>query len=119
MPDAISARQFHEAAGVEDWRALTWGACAHFRTESFGAGVALVTAKGRLSDAAGHSPDIDLRSEGVTVRLRTHDVDRLSERDIALARQISAAARELGLPGRPDRRPDRLGHDRRARRGPT
>ncbi len=101
MTERISSRQLHEADGGDDWRVLTWGACAHFRTGSFGAGVALVAAIGRLADAEDHHPDVDLRSECVTVRLRTHDVDRLSERDVALARRISAASRELNLPADP------------------
>ncbi len=83
MTERITPRQFHEAVGVEDWRVLFGGACSHFRTESFAAGVALVDAIGRLADAANHHPDVDLRSEGVTVRLRTHDIGGLSERDVA------------------------------------
>jgi 4a-hydroxytetrahydrobiopterin dehydratase len=97
MTERITPRQFHEAYGVEDWRVLFEGACAHFRTGSFAAGVALVDAIGRLADAANHHPDVDLRYKGVTVRLMTHDVDGLSERDVELARQISAAARELDV----------------------
>src|SRR6185437_15565746 len=77
------------------------GACAHFRTGSFAVGVALVDAIGRLAEAANHHPDVDLRYAGVTVRLWTHEVDGLSERDITLARQISGAARELNLPADP------------------
>jgi len=101
MTERISPRQFHEAVGVEDWRVLFGGACAHFRTGSFAAGVALVDAIGRLADAAHHHPAVDLRDDGVTVRLRTHDSDGLSERDVALARQISASARELDVPADP------------------
>jgi len=97
MTERISPRQFHEASGVEDWRVLFGGACAHFRTGSFGVGVALVNVIGRLADAVNHQPDVDLRSEGVTVRLKTYDIDGLSERDVALAQQISAAARELDV----------------------
>jgi 4a-hydroxytetrahydrobiopterin dehydratase len=98
----ITARQFHEAAGVGDWRVVvSSGACAHFRTSSFAAGVALVDAIGRLAGAAGHLPDVDLRAEGVTVCLSTGDLGGLSERDVELARQISAAARELDLPADP------------------
>jgi 4a-hydroxytetrahydrobiopterin dehydratase len=97
--ERITPRQFHGAAGVEDWRVLFGGACAHFRTGSFAAGVALVDAIGRLAGAAGHHPDVDLRQEGVTVRLA--DVDGLGERDVELARQISAAARELNVPADP------------------
>ncbi len=101
MTERIRPRQFHEAVGVEDWRVLFEGACAHFRSGSFAAGVALVDAIGRLADAANHHPDVDLRYEGVTVRLRTHNIDGLSERDVMLARQISAAARELDVPADP------------------
>src|SRR5438094_1683585 len=97
MTERITPQQFHQADGVEDWRALFEGACAHFHTASFAKGVALVDAIGKLADAANHHPDVDLRYMGVTVRLRTHDVDGLSERDVALARQISAAARELDV----------------------
>jgi len=101
MDERISPRQFHEAAGVEDWRVVFEGACAHFRTGSFAAGVALVDAIGRLAGAANHHPDVDPRSAGVTVRLRTYDFDGLRERDVELARQISAAARQLDVPADP------------------
>ena len=102
MTQRISARQFHEATGVEDWRVLLGDrACSYFRTQSFAKGVSLVDAIGALADAANHHPDVDLRYGGLTVRLWTHDVDGLSERDIELARRISAAARELGIPADP------------------
>ncbi len=101
MTERISPRQFHAAVGVEDWRVLFDGACAHFRTGSFAAGVALVDAIGRLADAARHHPAVDLRDNGVTVRLRTHDIDGLSERDVELARRISAAVRALDAPADP------------------
>jgi 4a-hydroxytetrahydrobiopterin dehydratase len=77
------------------------GANAYFRTGSFATGVALVDAIGTLADTANHHPDVDLRYAAVTVRLLTHEVNGLSDRDIALARQISAAARELGVPAEP------------------
>ena len=101
MSDQLTPRQFHEATGIEDWRVLAHGASAHFRTGSFATGVALVDAIGRLADAANHHPDVDLRYAGVTVRLLTHDLGGLSERDLALARQISTSARELCIPADP------------------
>lgn len=93
----ITAREFHDAEGVDDWRVLLYfnGAATHFRTGSFATGVALTAEIGRLADAANHHPDVDLRYPGVTVRLTSHDVGGLSQRDVELARQISAAAREL------------------------
>lgn len=101
MTERITPRQFHEATGVEDWRVLFEGTCAYFGTGSFAAGAALVDAIGKLADAANHHPDVDLRYAGVTVRLITHSVGGLSERDVQLAQQISAAASELGVPADP------------------
>jgi 4a-hydroxytetrahydrobiopterin dehydratase len=94
MSETVTPQRFHEV----DWRVVRNDACTHFRTGSFAAGLALVDTIGRLADAANHHPDVDLRSEGVTVRLRSDSDGRLSERDVALARQISAAAREQGVP---------------------
>lgn len=101
MTERITPQQFHQSDGIDDWRVLFGGACAYFRTGSFATGVALVDAIGTLADAANHHPDIDLRYAGVTVRLITHDVDGLSERDVSLARQISEAARKLNVPADP------------------
>ena len=96
MAEPLTPRQFHDTAGLEDWRVVFEGACAHFRTGSFAAGIALVNAIGTLADAANHHADVDLRDNGVTVRLRTDPMGGLGELDVALAGQISAAARQLG-----------------------
>jgi 4a-hydroxytetrahydrobiopterin dehydratase len=65
VSETITPQRFHEV----DWRVVRSDACAHFRTGSFAAGVALVDAIGTLAEAANHHPDVDLRSDGVTVRL--------------------------------------------------
>jgi 4a-hydroxytetrahydrobiopterin dehydratase len=98
MTEQITADQFQEADGVENWEVHDDVAVARFRTGSFAAGVTLVQAIGKLADAANHHPDVDLRYPAVTVRLSTHEVHGLSERDIALAREISEAARHLDAP---------------------
>jgi 4a-hydroxytetrahydrobiopterin dehydratase len=94
MSERIERRRFHEI----DWRVVRDAASTHFRTGSFTKGVALVDAIGKLANAANHHPDVDLRYRGVTVRMRTHDEGGLTERDVALAAQITDAARELGIP---------------------
>ena len=103
MRDRITTRQFHESQGVEDWRVVGEGACAHFRTGSFAAGARLVNAIGELAGLEDHHPDVDLRYDGVAVRLITvaPDYCGLSERDLELARQISTVARKLGVPAEP------------------
>ncbi|HSO28939.1 MAG TPA: VOC family protein [Candidatus Sulfomarinibacteraceae bacterium] len=103
MNDRITPQQFHESEGVEDWRVLGDGACAFFRAGSFAAGTRLVAAIGALSGIDDHHPDLDVRHDGVTVRLLTMTDDHygMSKRDVALARQISAVTRELGLAADP------------------
>lgn len=103
MTERMTATQFAESGGVEDWRVL-WGggyASACFLTGSFPVGAALVQAISELAAAAQHAPDVDVRPESVTVRLFTQEVGGLTERDVSLARQISAAARELRAPADP------------------
>jgi 4a-hydroxytetrahydrobiopterin dehydratase len=101
--DRISGREFAEAPGVEDWRVLSDGACAFFRTESFAASARLVDAIAGLPDVGDHQPDVDVRRDGVTVRLITiaDDYYGMSRRDVEIATQISALAGEQGAPADP------------------
>ncbi len=103
MTEGITPQQFHEADGTADWRLVGDGACAYFRTRSFAEGARLALAISELPDLDPHHPDIDLRHDGVTVRLLTVGDDWYgpSTRDVELARQISAVARELGLTADP------------------
>ena len=96
--DGISPRAFHEAVGAEDWRVLAEGACAFFRTASFAESTRLVEAIAGLDGIAEHPPDVDVRRDGITVRLITIAADWYgpSRRDLELARRISGVARELG-----------------------
>lgn len=100
-PGRITPGQFHDEKGVDDWRVLLDTACARFTTGSFLTGARFVDAIAELAEAANHHPDVDLRYPHVTVRLTTHDVGGLSRRDVDLARDISAAARELEIPADP------------------
>jgi 4a-hydroxytetrahydrobiopterin dehydratase len=104
MVERITARQFHAAPGVGDWRVLYEGARTYFVTGSFARGVELVRRIGELADAADHHPSVDLRYGGVAVTLSTHEAgDAISERDASLAAAISAAAAELGIRADPSR----------------
>ncbi|MEU4364847.1 VOC family protein [Promicromonospora sp. NPDC023987] len=97
MTDAITAAEFTAGEGTGDWRVVQRSALARFATGSFTRGVRLVNRIGALAEAANHHPDVDLRYGAVTVRTWSHDVGGLSARDIALARDISMAARELDV----------------------
>ena len=103
MNDRINPLQFHESEGVEDWRVLSEGACAFFRTGSFAASARFVQAIGDLAGIDQHRPAIDVRGDGVTVRLLTISDDYwgMSTRDVELARQISALAAQEGAAADP------------------
>lgn len=95
----ITPEQFRAADGVGDWTADPAGATATFATGSFARGVAFVVEIGALADAANHHPDVELRYPSVSLHLVTHDAGTaLTELDVALAREISAAAQRLGIP---------------------
>ncbi len=101
MPEPITPRQFQDADGVGDWRDVGMGGCACFRTGSFAVGARFVEEIALLADAMNHHPDVDLQYSTVTVRLITHDIMGLSNLDAELARQISTAARALGIEADP------------------
>jgi 4a-hydroxytetrahydrobiopterin dehydratase len=79
------------------------GANAFFRSDSLGASARFVQALAELPIVDGRVPDIDIRPDGVTVRLLTTTADfyGMSTLDFELARRISDVARELGLPAEP------------------
>jgi 4a-hydroxytetrahydrobiopterin dehydratase len=104
MSEYISPQAFLESDGVEDWRLLGEGACTFFAA-SFAEGVRLIQAIAELDGLDDHHPDIDLRHDGITVRLITiaDDYFGVSRRDVELARTISAVAREHGLAADPSK----------------
>jgi 4a-hydroxytetrahydrobiopterin dehydratase len=80
------------AALLDDWRLLFAALHARFRTGSFAKGVAFVDRIAAEADKADHHPDIDLRYGWVGVRLSSHDVGGVTQRDVRLARVISELA---------------------------
>lgn len=104
----LTAEEFSAAEGVEDWRALGDAVYAFFRTDSFATGARLVQAMAELPGIdEDQQPDVDIRHEGVTVRLTTITAGQFfcghSAGDVEMARQISLSARNLGIPADPTR----------------
>ena len=103
MSELISTQDFHRAVGVEGWRIVAGGPTVHYRTGTYAAGAVLVQAIIGLGTAGGHEPHVDLRHEGVTVRLPIFgpEGDGFAGEYAEVAQHISAAARELGLQADP------------------
>src|SRR6476646_6966477 len=96
-----TARAFHDAEGVDDWRVLFSGAHAYFPVGSFTEAARFVAAIAEVAEVVGHFPDVDVQPEGVTVRTASGEYGALSARDVELARRISAAARTLRIEADP------------------
>ena len=103
MTDHISPSAFHASEGVEDWRVLSDGALVFYPTASFAESARFVAALGGIDGVGEHSPDVDVRHDGVTVSLITSNGDYrgMSLRDVEIARRVSAIARDLGLSADP------------------
>lgn len=95
--DTISAADFRQAAGADGWRAGANGARIAYRTGDFATGARLFAAIAELAERANHHPDVDVRYARLSVHLFTHSAKGLTQKDVDLAQQISAAARELGV----------------------
>src|SRR5262245_48704848 len=97
--DYISVREFREAGGTQDWPVLSNGATCFFKTASLAESALFVAAIAQLDGIDALQPDLDVRADGVTVRLLTRETAwwGMSRRYVELARAISAIAARQGL----------------------
>ena len=99
--DRLSGDQVSAMEGMEDWRSMHQALQARFRTGDFATGLEMVNRIGEAAEEMDHHPDLDLRYPHLNVRLYSHDVFGKTERDVELARRISAIARDLDVPSEP------------------
>ena len=105
MSKPISATEFRQSEGLEDWRVLAEGALIFFGTDSFAESARLVQLISAIPDIDDHPPAIDVRAGGVTVRLIsvTDDYFGMTDGDVEVARQISDVGRRAGVVADPSR----------------
>jgi 4a-hydroxytetrahydrobiopterin dehydratase len=92
----LRGQEIHDAS-LDGWRKVLDRLVVRFETGDFNTGAALVTKIADAADAANHHPDVDLRYPHLTVSLKSHDVDAITQRDLRLARRISELAAEAGV----------------------
>ena len=97
----ISAAGFHRAPGVADWRVTATGPQAVFTATSLAQAASLVAPVVAAADRAGILPDIDVRPEGVVVRIPHRDDNGIPAAATDFAADVSRAAAELGLTADP------------------
>jgi 4a-hydroxytetrahydrobiopterin dehydratase len=88
-------------AGLDDWRKLSQALHARFLTGDFARGARFIDSVTEAAEQANHHPDVTLTYPYVDLKLVSHDVGRLSQRDLDLARRISDIAREQGIAADP------------------
>lgn len=100
MGEKLTGQQILDA-GLDDWRQLLRAIHTRYATGGFAKGLELVNAIGAAAEEMNHHPDLDLRWGHLNIRLLSHDVGGLTDRDVRLARRISELAAELGVEARP------------------
>ncbi len=93
---SISAAAFHRATGVSDWRVTAAGPQAVFLAGSLAQAAALVGPIVEAAERGGVRPDIDVRPEGVVVRVPQGD-DGIPAGAAGFAAAVSQAAEAHGL----------------------
>jgi 4a-hydroxytetrahydrobiopterin dehydratase len=98
--DKLTTKQVLDA-GLDDWRKLAQALHARFLTGDFVTGLRFVTAVTDAAERANHHPDVTLTYPFVDVKLVSHDVDQVTQRDVDLARQITEIARDQEIAAEP------------------
>jgi Glyoxalase-like domain len=102
-PDWMSAAEFHRREGVSDWRVPDTGAQAVFAATSVAQAASLVAPIVAAAERFGIVPDIDVRAEGVVVRVLNLSFDGVPATAPEFAAAVSTAAAELELTADPSR----------------
>jgi 4a-hydroxytetrahydrobiopterin dehydratase len=103
VSDAIAMKTADFLAAAPDWRIVSDGAVAFYPTGSLAASAKFVDALAQIAGLGEHQFGVDIRGDGVTVRVVTlrEDMMGLTGRDLELAQAISSAARAHGLTADP------------------
>ena len=100
--EPISAAEFHRAPGVSDWRVTGTGPQAVFTATSLSHAAKLIGPVVAVAERLGMLPDVDLRPEGVVVRI-PYSPEGIPAAAADFAAAVSQAAAELLLTPDPSR----------------
>jgi pterin-4a-carbinolamine dehydratase len=87
-------------ADLPAWRVERGALTRTFDTDGWSTTLMLVNAIGFIAEAADHHPDLEVSWPKVVVRLSTHSAGGITDKDLALAREIERLA--LWRPGSGD-----------------
>lgn len=79
------------------WSVVDGMLTSTFSTGTFANGLDLVNRIGEIAEEANHHPDVLLTYPSVEIRLVSHDVGEITDRDTRLAETVSKLADTLGI----------------------
>jgi len=97
----ISAAGFHRAPGVSDWRVTGTGPQAVFTATSLSHAASVVAPIVAAAERTGILPDMDVRPEGVVVRIPYRSPEGIPAASTEFAAAVSQAAADLLLTPEP------------------
>lgn len=97
----ISAAELHRARGVSDWRVTGTGPQAVFTATSLSQAANLIAPIVAAAERFGILPDVDVRPEGVVVRIPNRSAEGIPAAAEEFAAAVSEAAAELLLTADP------------------
>ncbi len=95
--DWISAAEFHRAPGVSDWRVTGNGPHTVFTSTSLSHAADLIAPVVAAAERFGIQPDVDVRPEGIVVRIPNRTPEGIPAAATGFAAAVSQAAAELRL----------------------
>jgi 4a-hydroxytetrahydrobiopterin dehydratase len=86
--ELLDSARLDRALAMLSWQLVGGELVKVVRREDFAGAIAFVNEVARLAEGLGHHPDLDLRWNTVTLRLRTHSLGGISDADVELAALI-------------------------------
>jgi 4a-hydroxytetrahydrobiopterin dehydratase len=88
----LSEKQLHDLlTELPEWALEDGKLARNWTLPTFVAAMVFVNRVAQIAEEAQHHPDIDIRYNLVRLALVSHDAGGITERDIRMARQLSAA----------------------------
>ena len=86
----LNANEMQTAlAGLPGWKLAGGELVREFEFADFVSAMAFVNRVAEMAEAAGHHPDIDVRYSRVRLAWVTHDAGGITEKDVAMAEEVS------------------------------
>lgn len=87
----LNETELNEALkSLPDWKLSNGTLLCEWELPDFATAMLFVNKVAQVAEAAGHHPDIGIRYNRVRLALSTHDAGGITEKDIALAKTLSA-----------------------------